>query len=131
MPSTDVLPKTIRKQTPVRALTGSEDSNVKSILFLVHDDRELEHRLQAALSIARACAAHLQLLHVVPIEAYTVCDAFGGTFVSTTLVDALEQEADHHVAEDARVEVGDHRAQLVGADLREQIRFHAGVTSTG
>jgi hypothetical protein len=48
---------------------------IKSILFVVHEDPGLEARLQAALCLARACSAHLQLLQVIPLEAYTVVDA--------------------------------------------------------
>lgn len=66
---------------------------VKSILFVVHDDDALEMRLQAALSVARACSAHLQLLQVIPLEAYTVVDTYGGTFVSGEIVEALEEQA--------------------------------------
>lgn len=66
---------------------------IKSILFVVHDDDGLEKRLQAALSLARACSAHVQLLQVVPLEAYTVVDTYGGTFVNGQIVDALEQQA--------------------------------------
>jgi len=67
---------------------------IKSILFAVHDDGGLEERFQIALSLARACSAHLQLLHVVPVEAYTALDTFGGAFVSGELVEALEEEAE-------------------------------------
>ena len=66
---------------------------MKSILFVVHEDDRLEARLQAALSLARACSAHLQLLQVIPVEAYTVVDAYGGNFVSGEIVEALEQQA--------------------------------------
>ena len=71
----------------------SAQAGIKSILLHVHDDSHLEHRLQAALSIARACTAHLQLLHVVPIEAYTFVDAYGGMNLSAQLVEALEDQA--------------------------------------
>lgn len=66
---------------------------IKSIVFVVHDDDALELRLQAALSLARACSAHLQLLHVVPVEAYTVVDTYGGAFASGEIVDVLTKEA--------------------------------------
>lgn len=65
---------------------------IKSILFHVHNDDALDDRLQVALSVARACGAHIHLLHVTPIEAYTVIDAFG-TFVSAQIVETLEDEA--------------------------------------
>jgi nucleotide-binding universal stress UspA family protein len=81
---------------PPSAAKGVQDAAaapVKSILFAVHDDDGLETRLQAALSLARACAAHLQLLQVIPLEAYTVVDTYGGTFVSGEIVAALEEQA--------------------------------------
>ena len=71
----------------------ADNAAIKSILFAVHDDDNLDNRLQAALSLARACSAHLQLLHVVPIQAYTVVDTYGGTFASGEIVKALEEEA--------------------------------------
>lgn len=66
---------------------------IKSILFVVHDDDGLEKRLQAALSLARACSAHVHLLQVIPLEAYSVVDTYGGTFVNGEIVGALEQQA--------------------------------------
>jgi nucleotide-binding universal stress UspA family protein len=66
---------------------------IKSILFVVHDDDGLDRRLQAALSLARACSAHLQLLQVIPLEAFTVVDTYGGTFFSGEIVEALEEQA--------------------------------------
>jgi nucleotide-binding universal stress UspA family protein len=73
--------------TPTFAPTG-----IKTILFHVHDDDGLEGRMQAGLAIARAFGAHLHLLHVTPIEAYTVVDAFA-TYVNAELVEVLEEEA--------------------------------------
>lgn len=67
---------------------------IKSILFAVHQDDGLEDRFQTALSIARACSAHLRLVHVVPIEAYTAIDSYGGAFVSGEIVEELEKQAD-------------------------------------
>jgi nucleotide-binding universal stress UspA family protein len=66
-------------------------SGIKTILFHVHDDDGLVERVQLALSITRAFGAHLHLLHVTPIEAYTVTDAFA-TYVNTELVEALVDE---------------------------------------
>lgn len=68
-------------------------ATIKTILFHVHDDEDLTDRLQLALSIARACDAHLHCLHVTPIEAYTVVDSFGGTFVNQEIVDVFEEQA--------------------------------------
>jgi nucleotide-binding universal stress UspA family protein len=61
------------------------------MLFHVHDDEELEGRLQPALSLARACSAHLQCLQVIPVEAYATVDAFG-TFVNAETLAMLEEE---------------------------------------
>jgi len=66
-------------------------AGMKTILFHVHNDDGLEDRLQVALSIARTFGAHLHLLHVNPVEAYTVSDAFG-TYVSAEIVKVLEDE---------------------------------------
>lgn len=84
----------VMEQMP--ALEGAQESaaaSIKSILFVVHEDDGLETRLQAALSLARACSAHVQLLQVIPVEAYTVVDTYGGNFVSGEIVQALEQQA--------------------------------------
>jgi len=80
-------------ERPVAAIDATAASPIKSILFGVHDDDELDSRLQAALSLARSCSAHLHLLQVVPLEAYTVVDTYGGTFVSGAIVEALEEQA--------------------------------------
>lgn len=69
------------------------DSGIKTILFHVHDDDSAMDRLEVALSIARACGAHVQCLHVIPIEAYTVTDTFGGTFVNDDIIEAFQEQA--------------------------------------
>lgn len=79
------------QQSRLAASPGA--STIKSILFHVHEDAGLETRLQTALSLARACSAHLHCLQVVPIEAYTIVDTYGGTFASGEIVAALEEEA--------------------------------------
>lgn len=68
-------------------------AGIKSILFHVHDDDTLMGRLQLVLSLARACSAHVHCLHVTPMEAYTVVDTFGGTFVNREIVDAFQEQA--------------------------------------
>jgi len=67
-------------------------AGIKTILVRIHDDEGLENVLQIALSLGRAFGAHLHLLHVTAIEAYTVTDAFG-TFVNAEIVQVLEEEA--------------------------------------
>lgn len=68
-------------------------AGIKTILFHVHDDDSIMERLQVGLSLARACGAHLHCLHVTPIEAYTIVDSFGATFVNRDIVAAFEEEA--------------------------------------
>lgn len=68
-------------------------AGIKSILFHVHDDDALMDRLQLVLSLARACGAHVHCLHVTPIEAYTIVDVIGGTFVNQEIVDTFEEQA--------------------------------------
>ncbi|HSQ98571.1 MAG TPA: universal stress protein [Sphingomicrobium sp.] len=78
------------------ALSASEQvpgAGIKTILFHVYEDDAVMDRLQLALSLARACGAHLHCLHVTPIQAYTVVDSFGATFVSQEIIDAFQEQA--------------------------------------
>lgn len=79
---------------PQLASSPSARMSIKSILFAVHDDEGLDARLEAALSLARACSAHLQLLHVVPVDSYVVVDSYGGALVSGEIVEVLLDAAD-------------------------------------
>lgn len=91
---------------PATSATGIHETpagSIKSILFHVHEDDELEARLQCALSLARACSAHLRLLQVIPLEAYTAVDTYGGVFASGEIVEALQGEA-----EKLRMRLEDH-----------------------
>jgi nucleotide-binding universal stress UspA family protein len=65
---------------------------LKTILFHVHNDDGLADRVEVALSIARALGAHLHLLHITPIEAYSLPDAFA-IFVNAEIAQVLEDEA--------------------------------------
>ncbi|HVM22085.1 MAG TPA: universal stress protein [Sphingomicrobium sp.] len=71
---------------------ASTPAGIKTILFHVHNDDRLDDRLQVALSMARAFGAHLHLLHVAPIEAYMITDAFA-VFVSPQILEVLEDES--------------------------------------
>lgn len=73
-------------------VSSGRSTMIRSILFHVHDDEQLENRLQTALSIARACSAHLECLQVIPVEAYTTVDAFG-TFINAEVVTMLDDQA--------------------------------------
>ena len=97
----------MESRSRIAAIHSPPVSTIKSILFVVHDDDGLEMRFQCALSLARACSAHLQLLHVIPVEAYTVVDTYGGTFASGEIVEALEEHAagvrarlEHHLGKE-------------------------------
>lgn len=68
------------------------ESGVKTILLHVQNDKSLDCRFETALSLARACEAHLTCLHVTPIEAYAAFDNFGGVFVMNDVVKALDEE---------------------------------------
>jgi nucleotide-binding universal stress UspA family protein len=65
---------------------------VKNILLHVQNDRSVGDRLETALSLARACGAHLHCVHITPIEAYVAFDAFGGVFVMNDVIRALDEE---------------------------------------
>ena len=78
-----------RSTTLAERVHDTAAGSIKSILFQVHEDDALEARLQCALSLARSCSAHLHLLQVVPLEAYTVVDTYGGVFASGEIVEAL------------------------------------------
>lgn len=70
------------------------DSSPKTIVVHVQDDETLKGRIEAALSLARAYRAHLNCIHVTPIEAYVAFDSFGGVFVMSSVMKAIdEQEA--------------------------------------
>ena len=67
-------------------------AGVKTILLHIQDDKTLESRLETALSLARACEAHLSCIHVTPIEAYVAFDSFGGVFVMNDVIKTLDEE---------------------------------------
>lgn len=85
-----VEPTLTIEPTPVtqrRALAG-----LKTILLHVQNDDSLDRRLKTALSLARACGAHMSCLHITPIQAYVAFDSFGGVFVMNEVIKALDEE---------------------------------------
>ena len=68
-----------RAAAPKLEAQGKGPPGVKTILLHVQNDRALDQTLETALSLARACGAHLSCLHITPIEAYSAFDAMGGT----------------------------------------------------
>src|SRR5688572_23207733 len=71
---------------------GMPHPGPKSILVHLQSDGTVDSRLETALSLARACSAHLECLHVTPIEAYVAFDSFGGVFVMNDVIKALDEE---------------------------------------
>lgn len=67
-------------------------SSPKTILLHVQDDKSVDRRIENALSVARACSAHVECLHITPIEAYVAFDSFGGIFVMNDVIKALEEQ---------------------------------------
>jgi nucleotide-binding universal stress UspA family protein len=83
----------ILNERQAREMRPGVATMIKTILFHVHEDESLEARLQTALALARACSSHVHLLSITPLEAYTVVDTYGGTFISGQIVQALEEES--------------------------------------
>ena len=81
-----------RATAPKLKAETSARAGVKTILLHVQNDYALDQTLETALSLARACQAHLSCLHITPIEAYSAFDSFGGTFVMTDVIKAVEEE---------------------------------------
>jgi nucleotide-binding universal stress UspA family protein len=71
---------------------GPSASSVKSILVHIQNEGSATQRIEAALAIARATSAHLTCLHVTPIEAYVAFDSFGGVFVMSDAIKAIDEE---------------------------------------
>jgi len=72
--------------------TTDVDAGIKTILLHIQNDMALDRTVEAALSLARACEAHLTCLHVTPIQAYVAFDTFGGVFVMSDVFTAIEEE---------------------------------------
>jgi nucleotide-binding universal stress UspA family protein len=69
----------------------SPGSSIKTILLHILDDEFHDQRIESALSLARACSAHLSCLHVTPIEAYVAFDKFGGILVMNDAMRAVDE----------------------------------------
>jgi nucleotide-binding universal stress UspA family protein len=64
---------------------------IKTILLHILDDEFHDQRIETALTLARAASAHVSCLHVTPIEAYVAFDTFGGVFIMSDVMQALDQ----------------------------------------
>lgn len=82
-----------RQQASEQASGGDVQAGVKTILLHVQNDKSLESRVENALSLARACEAHVSCAHITPIEAYVAFDSFGGVFVMNDVIKAVDEEA--------------------------------------
>jgi nucleotide-binding universal stress UspA family protein len=82
------LERTQARNADTRAL----DASPKTILVHVQKDETIDTRLESALALARSYSAHVECLHVTPIEAYVAFDGFGGVFVMNNVIDALEEQ---------------------------------------
>lgn len=106
--------------------TSNVQAGVKTILLHVQNDKALGPTLETALSLARACEAHLECLHVTPIQAYVAFDSFGGVFVMNDVFQAIEEEekrlkeriqaelSNEDVSWDYAQTTGDVPSQLIG-----------------
>lgn len=82
----------LERTTASQARKAPRDSSPKTILLHVQDDDSLDSRIENALSVARACSAHVQCLHITPIEAYVAFDGIGGIFVMNDVIKSLDEE---------------------------------------
>lgn len=73
------------------AIRRTPPSGIGTILLHVLDDEFHDERIEAALSVARACSAHISCVHVTPIEAYVAFDTFGGVFVMDDVIAKLDE----------------------------------------
>lgn len=81
----------MERQAERQATIAPETAGIKTILLHIIDDEFHDERIDAALSLARACSAHLSCLHVTPIEAYVAFDNFGGIFVMNDVIRKLDE----------------------------------------
>jgi nucleotide-binding universal stress UspA family protein len=82
----------LAKAPSAKKVVDAVDSGPKTILVHVQNDETIDARLESALSLARAYSAHLECLHVTPIQAYVAYDGFGGVFVMDRVMDALDEQ---------------------------------------
>lgn len=68
-------------------------SAVRTVLVHIQDSQTAGERIETALTVARAASAHVTCVHVTPIEAYVAFDNFGGVFVMSDVIQAIDEEA--------------------------------------
>lgn len=65
---------------------------MKTILLHIQNEGDLTARIENGLSLARAASAHLTCLRATPVEAYVAMDIFGGVFVMSDVMEALDKQ---------------------------------------
>ena len=65
-----------------------------ALLLHIQNDEARHSRLESALAMARATQAHLQCVHITPIEALIAYEGFGGVFVMNDVLTALQEQDD-------------------------------------
>jgi nucleotide-binding universal stress UspA family protein len=89
MATEQVLTMDRAEEFKVKSTPGS--AGVKTILLHILDDEFHDQRIEAALSLARACSAHISCVHVTPFEAYVAYENFGGVFVMQDVMRKLDE----------------------------------------
>jgi nucleotide-binding universal stress UspA family protein len=74
---------------------------MKSIFLHVHVDQAMEHRLIAAVDLARVHGGHVSCVRATPFNSYIVSDPFGGIYTQPSVLEALQERND---AERTRIE---------------------------
>jgi nucleotide-binding universal stress UspA family protein len=94
----------MEQETTPAAGAGAAASSIKTILVHVLDDEFHDQRIETALSLARACSAHVSCVHVTPIEAYVAFDKFGGIFVMNDVMRKIdERDAELRIRVESRL----------------------------
>jgi nucleotide-binding universal stress UspA family protein len=75
------------------AARDAASCSIKTIALHILDDEFHDQRIDTALSLARACSAHIRCLHVTPIEAYVAFENFAGVFVMEDVMRRLDERS--------------------------------------
>ena len=100
---------------------------MKTILLQVQNDASMDSRWKRSRA-ARSCSAHLDCLHVTPIEGYMAFDSFGGVFVMDDVIKSLNEEETtlrSRIEDDLRGEDVSWDYQQVTGNITSQIVSHA------
>jgi nucleotide-binding universal stress UspA family protein len=116
-------------ERPARSRVSAQPiAGPKTILVHLEDNGSVDVRLETALSLARASSAHVQCLHVTPMEAYVALDSFGTVFVMDDVLKAIGEEEkvlEAAVSEKLRHEDVSWDYVQVTGDIANQVVKHA------